>query len=66
MFEVETDTRHTHLSQEEIERIMTLEIDDHKCESEDYQWTTWRSETTPPVDNTYDMELLEDHQKLFG
>ena len=45
---------------------MTLETDDHKCESEAYEWTSWQSELTPPADNTYDMELLKHHQQFFG
>lgn len=53
------------MSHEEIRRIMTEEIEDHKCESEDYEWTSWQSETTLP-DNTFDMELLTHHQQFFG
>lgn len=64
-FKAETDNKHPRLSAEEINRIMSMVIDDHKCEHENYEWTPWRSENTP-ADNTYDMELLIHHQKFFG
>ena len=57
--------RHPGLHQHEFKEIMKTWNDNHFCQSEGYQWTEWRSETTPRQNEGLDIELLIHHQQLF-
>lgn len=60
----EANNNHKQLRDGEYEEIMKAVINDTKCDTYNYEWTSWNS-VQSPSDLENDYELLIDHQRLF-